>query len=146
MATLCGQTETAVTVLAGWEDEEPGEVQSLVVFDGWSIVKALYALVNSQAMIQRAIRRSGAFRVLGANIEVDSPGVQAWLVEDVGYLSESVALGEGLLLSERESRGVRRGRELAELILEVRDDGMLLVKAGDAWATIDLTALAAEAP
>ena len=144
MAIIGKQTEAVVAVLAGWEDDEPGEAQALVVFEGWSIVKGLYALVNSQAVIQQAIRRSGAFRVLGANIEVDSPSVHAWLVEEVGSLSESVALGEGLLLSDRETNGVRRGRKLERLILEVRDDGMLLVKVGEGWATIDLTALAAE--
>lgn len=144
MPIISEPAEKVVTVLAGWEDEEPGDVQSLVVFDGWSIVQALYALVNSQDVIQRAIRRSGAFRVLGASIEVDSPSVNAWLVEEVGYLSDSVALGEGLLLSEREAAAVRRGREFAQVILEVRDDGMLLVKSGEAWATIDLTALVAE--
>src|SRR5690606_30466362 len=111
MPIISEPAEKVVTVLAGWEDEEPDDVQSLVVFDGWSIVQALYALVNSQDVIQRAIRRSGAFRVLGASIEVDSPSVNAWLVEEVGYLSDSVALGEGLLLSEREAAAVRRGRE-----------------------------------
>lgn len=144
MATYCRDMETAVAVLADWEDEEPGAAQAVVAFDGWSVVKALYALVGSQEVIQRAIRRSGAFRVLGANIEVTSPGVQAWLVEEAGDVSAAVGLGDGLLLSDQEWSGTRRGRELEELILEVRDDGMLLVKAGEGWATIDLTALAAE--
>lgn len=143
MATCCRQMETAVAVLADWEDEEPGEAQAVIAFDGWSVVKALYALVSSQEVIQRAIRRSGAFRVLGANIEVTSPGVQAWLVEEAGDSSAAVGLGDGLLLGDREWSGMRRGRELEDLILEVRDDGMLLVKTGNGWATIDLTALAA---
>ena len=138
---------SAVSVLADWEDDVPGEASVLVVFERWETVRALYALVGSQETIRRAICRSGAFRVLGGSIEVDSPDVRAWMVEEIGGLGESVGLGDGLLLTEGALAAVRRGRELERPILEVRDDGMLLVRPceGDGLATIDLTALAVEA-
>ena len=162
-------TGSAVSVLADWEGDVPGDVpvvferwetvsggyrgihqrqdsRVLVVFERWETVRALYALVSSQETIRRAIRRSGAFRVLGGSIEVDSPNVRAWMVDECGRLDvdEVWGLGDGLLLSEWEGAAVRRGVELERLILEVRDDGMLLVRPceGEGWATIDLTALA----
>lgn len=142
------QTGAVVAVLADWVDDAGS--MALVVFERWETVRALYALVGSQETIRRAIYRSGAFRVLGGSIEVDSPGVRAWMVAEVVEhegLGEVVGLGDGLLLGERAAAAVRRGVELERPILEVCSDGMLLVKAGDGegWATIDLTALAVEA-
>ena len=147
MEAIVEYVPAAVAVLADWNDDAPGEALALVAFERWETVRALYALVGSQEVIGRAIRRSGAFRVLGGSIEVDSPGVRAWMVDGVGSLSESIGLGDGLVLGERAAAAVRRGGELERPILEVRDDGMLLVKAGEGegWATIDLTALAVEA-
>ncbi len=147
MNAIAEYVPAAVAVLADWNDDAPGEAMVMVVFERWETVRALYALVGSQETIRRAIQRSKAFRVLGGSIEVDSPGVRAWMVDGVGSLSESIGLGDGLVLGERAAATVRRGAELESLILEVRDDGMLLVKAGEGegWATIDLTALAVEA-
>lgn len=145
--TVAEYVSAAVAVLADWDGDAPGG--ALVLFERRETVRALYALVSSQETIRRAIRRSGAFRVLGGSIEVDSPSVRVWMVEEAGRLAPygGIGLGDGLLLSERETAAVQRGVELEQPILEVRDDGMLLVKAGDGegWATIDLTMLAVEA-
>ena len=141
------QTGAVAAVLADWEGDDSGEGLALVIFERWEAVRALYALVGSQETIRRAICRSGAFRVLGSSIEVDSADVRVWVVESVGRLGRTRGLGDGVLLGEDAVAAVRRGAEVERPILEVCSDGMLLVKAGDGegWATIDLTALAVEA-
>ena len=141
------QTGPVAAVLADWEGDDSGEGLALVIFERWETVRALYALVGSQETIRRAICRSGAFRVLGSSIEVDSADVRVWVVESVGRLGRTRGLGDGVLLGEDAVAAVRRGAEVERPILEVCSDGMLLVKAGDGegWATIDLTALAVEA-
>ena len=147
MEAIAEYVSAAVAVLADWEDDAPGESMVMVVFERWETVRALYALVGSQETIRRAIYRSGAFRVLGSSIEVDSPDVRVWVVESVGRLGRTRGLGDGVLLGEDAVAAVRRGAEVERPILEVCSDGMLLVKAGEdeGWATVDLTMLAVEA-
>ena len=45
---------SAVSVLADWEDDVPGEASVLVVFERWETVRALYALVGSQETSREA--------------------------------------------------------------------------------------------
>src|SRR5690606_41017310 len=59
MPIISEPAEKVVTVLAGWEDEEPDDVQSLVVFDGWSIVQALYAQIGRASCRERVTVAAG---------------------------------------------------------------------------------------
>ncbi|MCO5181119.1 MAG: hypothetical protein M9896_13850 [Candidatus Promineofilum sp.] len=78
-------------------------------------------------------------------MECDSPQVEAWQVHFVSPAASWMAqsLGDGLLLDQAVADRVRTdGGVLDMAVLEVRDDGMMLVKCDDGWATIDLTELA----
>ncbi len=150
MAPAKADDAPAVFVLAEWNGDgasEADEPQVLVDFENRAVVKALHAMVQEQYRVRVAgtarIAGRHGLRVLGASIEVDTPKVRAWRVEVVGELGEvKASLGDGVLLGALDA-AVRCDEELEEVTLEVRDDGMLLVRSYGGFATIDLTALAA---
>lgn len=138
-----------VWVLASWTagtDSDCGlfdcDGEVLVMLAGGrEMVAALYRLVGQMDHYQSSPR----LRVIGQSIELDTPDVAAWHVanDTADGGAAGTPLGDGVLLSTEEASRVRsrvgvRGR----LVLAVSDDGMLLVKGDEGWATIDLGALA----
>ncbi len=124
----------------------------LVCFDDWQVVRGLYRFVRELQNASNTARREGDFRVLGASVEVNSPGVQAWRIGGAGFLTAAVDcyLGDGALLlataaeAAADAIAPEAESELAMVILTIGDDGMLLVGDGDGLeATIDLTNLVA---
>ncbi len=143
--------DDTVWVLVEWEQgaiyspDDYGE-HVLIKFHSCDLISDLHGLVE-QLHAKPSGLKTLDLRVYGVSVECDSPQVEARYVHQ--YVSADgnwpgQALGDGWLLSRPEADSVRIGGDVLDaLILEVRDDGMMLVKCDDGWATIDLTALAA---
>ena len=144
-------TDDAVWVLARWDqspayssDEWEFGDHVLIKFSSRDLINDLHSLVK-QLHLKSSNLNTSSLRVLGANAECDSPQVEAWHVQYVSADEHwpGQALGDGWLLGQTEAESVRIGAGVLDrVILEVRDDGMMLVKCDDGWATIDLTELA----
>lgn len=135
-----GDSVASVWVLAADEDV-------VVRFDDWNVVRALYQFVGEFERAAAVEYRRNEFRVLSASVEVDSPTVKAWRVNDGDVRPNAVyrGLGDGALLWTAEAEKLPLGEEnaLRMVILKVSDDGMLIViDENDNEATIDLSALA----
>ena len=141
--------DAAVWVVAEWNrppvngsDESGGCV--LIKFPSGDLVNDLHSLV-ARLHLRLTDVKTPDLRVYGASVECDSPQVEAWQVHFVSPAASWMAqsLGDGLLLDQAVADRVRTdGGVLDMAVLEVRDDGMMLVKCDDGWATIDLTELA----
>lgn len=141
--------DAAVWVLAEWDrmpthnSDESGD-HVLIKFPSHGLINDLRRLV-AQVHVKTSRLNTSDLRVYGASVECDSPQVEAWGVQFISaapsWLGKS--LGDGLLLDQAVAESVRTGGGVLDMvILEVRDDGMMLVKCDDGWATIDLTELA----
>lgn len=147
--------DSAVWVLADFNTNDwPGEPhhdEAVVWFRDWGVVRTIYRLVKDLRYAAQRVAdesKAGGFQVTGISVEiVDTPSVRAWFSLPVANALNAcrASLGDGILLAGREAAEARQGDEMKSIILEVRDDGMLLVKCDDGWtdgwATIDLTAL-----
>ena len=138
-----------VWVLAEWDQrptyspDESGD-HVLIKFSSRDLINDLHSLVR-RLHVKPSGHQSPDLRIYGVSVECDSPQVDAWHVQYV-WADEhwpGHSLGDGWLLSQPEADSVRTGGGVLDrIIMEVRDDGMMLVKCDDGWATIDLTGLA----
>lgn len=125
-------------------DDAPGGVFDgavLVRLESRDTVAALHWVVGRIDHRQYVPVRPG-LRIFSLTAELEAPQAKAWAVVDTPPPDIGRGLGDGLLLEAHELERVNRGKEIKSITLEVRDDGMLLVKSDGGWATIDLSALA----
>lgn len=125
-------------------DDAPGGIFDgavLVRLDSPDIVRALHWVVGQIDHRRWQPIRPG-LRIFSLTAELEAPQAKAWAVVDYPPPDIGRGLGDGLLLEPNELERVNRGKEIVPVTLEVRDDGMLLVRGDGGWATIDLSALA----
>lgn len=140
-------------VLVPVEPEEKGVVWVAAPWDGeagWDEPQVLvgfwdkYTVEEMSRVVQDGLRPlvTGGdeyFRVTGASIELRGSRVKAyWLRPDRAVESGSLP-GDGMLLDAADGWAMR-GDPLRAVVLELRDDGMLLVRSDEeeGWATVDL--------
>lgn len=118
----------------------------LVRFYDWRLVRSMYSYVARLAraeLVKPATESCDLLSIVGGGIEFSTPGIRAWFVPDRPPAVSGIGLGDGLLLAEEEADRLGLGEEmdLEAAVIEVRDDGMLVIEDECGFAVIDLTAL-----
>lgn len=128
-----------VWVAAPWDGEAGwDEPQVLVGFWDKYVVEEMCRVVED-GLRPLVVGGDDYFRVTGASIELRGSHVKAyWLRPDRALESGSLP-GDGMLLDAADGWALR-GDPLRGVVLELRDDGMLLVCSDeeDGWAGVDL--------